>query len=88
MAVREPPWEQNGLPPMVNFMWIALGLLRSLMIGLKVLMLTFISNGEYGFTYGELMLFCGMGMEFKGKIMLYCFREVKCKQGFNTKIWY
>ena len=26
----------------------------------------------------------GMGMEFKDKIMLYCFREVKWKQGFTT----
>ena len=23
-------------------------------------------------------------MEFKDKIMLYCFRELKCKQGFTT----
>ena len=30
------------------------------------------------------MLFYGMGMEFKDKIMLQCFREVKCKQGFTT----
>ena len=27
-------------------------------------------------------------MEFKDKIMLNCFREVKCKQGFTTGIWY
>ena len=32
------------------------------------------------------MLFQGMGMEFKDKIMLYCFREVKYKQGFTTGI--
>ena len=32
------------------------------------------------------MLFQGMGMEFKVKIMLYCFREMKCKQGFATGI--
>ena len=30
------------------------------------------------------MLFYGMGMEFKDKIMLHCFREVKCKQGFTA----
>ena len=24
MAAREPPWEHNGLPPMANFMGIAL----------------------------------------------------------------
>ena len=29
-----------------------------------------------------------MGIEFKDKIMLYCFREVKYKQGFTTEIWY
>ena len=29
-----------------------------------------------------------MGMEFKEKIMLYCFGEVKCKQNFTTEIWY
>ena len=34
------------------------------------------------------MLFWGMGIEFKDKIMLYCFGEVKCKQGFTTGIWY
>ena len=28
------------------------------------------------------MLFLGMGMEFKDKIMLYCSGEVRCKQGF------
>ena len=29
MTVREPPWEQNGLPPMVNIMWIAAAKFRS-----------------------------------------------------------
>ena len=29
-----------------------------------------------------------MGMEFKDKIMLYYFREVKCKEGFTTGTWY
>ena len=23
MTARERPWEQNGLPPMVNIMWVA-----------------------------------------------------------------
>ena len=27
-------------------------------------------------------------MEFKDKIMLYCFGEVKCNQGFTKGIWY
>ena len=27
-----------------------------------------------------------MGMEFKDKIRLSCFREVKCKQGFTTDL--
>ena len=30
------------------------------------------------------MLFKGMGMEFKDKIMLCCFGEVKCEQGLTT----
>ena len=30
--------------------------------------------------YEELVLFLGMGIEFKDKIMLHCFREVKCQQ--------
>ena len=34
----------------------------------------------------ELMLFLGMSMEFKYKVMLYCLREVKCQQGFTTGI--
>ena len=29
-----------------------------------------------------------MGMELKDKIMMYCSREVKFKQGFCTGIWY
>ena len=29
-----------------------------------------------------------MGMQFKDKIMLHCFGEVKYKQGFTTGIWY
>ena len=33
--------------------------------------------------YGELMLLYGMDMEFKNKIMLYCFREVKYQQDFT-----
>ena len=44
--------------------------------------------GGYGFTYGELMLFYGMGVELKDKIMLSCFREVKCTQGFATRMLY
>ena len=51
-------------------------------------MLTFFSHAEYGFTYKELIQFSGMGMEFKDKMMLHCFREVKGKQGFTTGIWY
>ena len=34
------------------------------------------------------MLFYGMGMEFKDKIILYCIKEVKYQQGFTTGIWY
>ena len=34
------------------------------------------------------MLFYRMDMEFKDKILLYCFREAKFKQGFTTGILY
>ena len=61
--------------------------LWSLMIGLMVVLLKFSSHGDCGFTHGELILFQGIGMEFKAKNMLCCFREVKCKQGFATRIW-
>ena len=36
--------------------------------------------------YGELVLLYGMDMEFKDKIMLHCFREIKYRQGFTTEI--
>ena len=126
VAAREPPWEQNGLPPMVNIMRIASATSRCMrgashqpafmsscltfsemclsclpssirvipcvlwpyVIGLMVILLTFLSHGEYGVTYGVVTLFQGIGMEFQDKIMLYCFREVKCKQDFTTGIWY
>ena len=45
----------------------------------------FFWKGEYGFTYRELTLFYGMGIGFKDKIMLHCFREVKYKQGFDCR---
>ena len=46
-------------------------------------------DGEYGFSSkGSIVLFQGMGMEFKDKIMLHCFREVKCQQGFTTGVIY
>ena len=34
------------------------------------------------------MLFQEMGMEFKDKIILYCFKKVNCQQGSTTGIWY
>ena len=43
----------------------------------------------YGFSsMGELVLFYEMGMEFKDKITLNCFREVKCQQGVALGIRY
>ena len=30
LMAREPPWKQNGLPPMVNIMWIASAESRSM----------------------------------------------------------
>ena len=51
-----------------------------------VILTCFCSHVEYGFTYRESMLFWGMGMEFKDKMMLRCFREVKDKQaGFHYR---
>ena len=43
-------------------------------------------HGEYGFTFGELMLFYGIDLEPKDKITLHCSGEVKRKQGFTTEI--
>ena len=56
------------------------------MIGLTVVILTFFSHAEYSFTYGELMLFWEIGIEFGNKMMLHSFREVKDKQSFTTGI--
>ena len=39
-------------------------------------------------SYGELVLFWGMNIEFKDKIMLHCFLEMKCQQVFTTEIGY
>ena len=36
-------------------------------------------------SYGEFMIFYRMSIEFKNKIMLHCFRKVKCQQGVT--IW-
>ena len=58
------------------------------MIGLMVVMLTFFSHAEYSFTYRVLMLSWGIGMEFKDKMILHCFREAKGKQVFTTRILY
>ena len=55
----------------------------------KIPPLPTISNsvyGEYGFTYTEFTLFKAMGIDFKERLMLYCFREVKCKHGFTKGI--
>ena len=38
--------------------------------------------------YGELVLFWGMNMEFKDKIIIRCFPEMRCQQGFTTEIGY
>ena len=58
------------------------------MIGLMVVLLTFFEWWVCSYFNGELMLFYGMDIEFKGKIMLYRFREVKCLQGITTGVWY
>ena len=61
--------------------------LWSMMIGLMLILLKFFLHGVYGITYGELLLFWRMSIEFKDRIMLHCFREVKCKQGITAGIW-
>ena len=58
------------------------------MIGLMVVMLTFFSHAEYSFTYRVLMLSWGIGMEFKDKMILHCFREARGKQVFTKRILY
>ena len=35
--------------------------------------------------FGELVLFQGMGIEFRDILMLHCFREVKCQLGYTLK---
>ena len=59
-----------------------------LVIRLICVLLTLFWHEDYGFIYRELMLFYWIGVEFKDKSMVYCFMEVKCKQGFTTGIWY
>ena len=54
----------------------------------ELALLTFFLHGEWFYFYGRILLFYGVGMEFKGKIMLHCFREVKCQQGFTPGISY
>ena len=80
-------WEELGRPIYLVVDELRSCVLWSLMIGLGDPVDVF-WNGEYGFTYRELMLFWGMGVEFKDKIMLYCFGKMKFKQGFTTGIWY
>ena len=59
------------------------------MTGLVVAFLTFFDTWRVWFkSYGELVLIWGMDMEFKDKLMLHCFPEMKCQQGFTTEIGY
>ena len=37
---------------------------------------------------GNLVRFCGMGMEFEYRVMFHCFREEKCQRSFTTGTWY
>ena len=39
-----------------------------------------------GNAYREFMILYGMSVEFKKKIMLHCFREVKCQQGVTIGV--
>ena len=59
-----------------------------LSLGLSWFCWRFFDWSIWFYFYGELMLFYRMGMEFKDKTMLYCFREVKCWQCITTGVWY
>ena len=48
--------------------------------------MTFVWDGEYGFSPWELVLFWGKDVEFKGKIMLHYFRGVKRQQDFTAGV--
>ena len=65
--------------------WVSPCVLYRLMIGIMVVLLTFLGGGEYGFSnveFGTIL----MGVGFKGKIMLYYSMWVKWEQGFTTGI--
>ena len=67
---------------------LALVFYSPFMIELMVDLLTIFTYVIIVLVLWGLVLFCEMGMGFKDKIMLHCFREVKCQQGFTTEIWY
>ena len=59
------------------------------MIGLMVVLLTCFSHMvSMVLVLWGVGAILGMGLEFKEKNMLHCYRGMKCQQGFNTKIWY
>ena len=69
--------------------WVSPCVLNPLMIGLMVVLLTFFWDGEQGsivLVPWELMLFWGIRVELKSKIMLSYSREVEWQQGINTWI--
>ena len=69
--------------------WVSLFVLYPLMIGLMVVLLTFFGGGEQVSVVlvpWKLMLFWGMGVEFKRKIMSNYSREVEWQQNITTRI--
>ena len=72
--------------PCLPSRWVSPYVLCPLFIELMVVLLTFF--WVWFQFYGNMLLCSGMGMEFKDKVMLHCFREMGCQQGFTTGIWY
>ena len=72
--------------PCLPSRWVSPYVLCPLFIELVVVLLTFF--WVWFQFYGNMLLCSGMGMEFKDKVMLHCFREMGCQQGFTAGIWY
>ena len=65
--------------------WVSPCVPFRLMIGLMMILL-FEGYGEYGFSTVGVGVILGMGVEFKGNIMVNYSRGVKWQQGFTTRI--
>ena len=75
--------------PCPSSRWVSPCVLYPLIIGLMLVLLTFFWGGEQMsivLVTWKLMLYWGMGMEFKRKIMSNYSREVEWLQGINRRI--